>query len=352
LQWREAGCYILAPENRAEIRSTYLKPTVCIVGTGGTIASKYDEKLGGHTSAATAEELVAAVPELRGVAPIRAVEHSNINSALMDTATAFGLRDTLRAAVADAVVGGVVVTHGTATLEETAYLMDLTVSTEKPIVLTGAQRNFDEYDADGRRNLLYAVMIAAAPEARSRGVMVALAGEIHAARDVTKVHTESLACFGSRDGGPLGLVNKYGVTFLGTPDRRVHLDVDHIEQNVQLIRMAQGANDLLLRACIRENVAGIVVEATAGGNVNEPFYEGITAALDAGIPVVIATRVAAGAPHLGKGYRGSFMSLTAKGAISAGYLSGLKARVLLMVALAQTRDRAKLAEVFARAGGV
>jgi L-asparaginase len=98
-------------------------------------------------------------------------------------------------------------------------------------------------------------------------------------------------------------------------------------------------------------VAGIVVEATAGGNVNEPFYRAICDALDANIPVVIASRVGSGAPHPGKGYRGSFQSLLAKGAIGAGYLSGLKARVLLMVALGHTRERPALAELFARAGG-
>lgn len=327
------------------------KPVVCIVGTGGTIASKYDAALGGHTSAATAQDLTAAIPEVRGLADTRTVEHSNINSALMDTGTAFGLAATLRDVLRDEAVAGIVVTHGTATLEETAYLMDLTVRTDKPIVITGAQRNFDEPDADGPRNILYAVMIAAAPAARDRGVLVALGGEIHAARDVTKVHTEALTCFAGRDGGPVGLVNKYGVTFLARPEQRLHLDVDRVEENVQLVRMGQGANDLLLRACIRERVAGIVVEATAGGNVNPPFCDGIFAALEAQIPVVIATRVAAGAPHLGKGYRGSFASLVAKGAIGSGYLSGLKARILLMVALAHTRDRAKLADIFARAGG-
>lgn len=327
------------------------KPLVCIVGTGGTIASKYDAALGGHTSAATAHDLASGIPGLADLAQIRTVEHSNMNSALMDTATAFGLRETLRKVLLDDAVSGIVVTHGTATLEETAYLVDLTVQTEKPIVVTGAQRNFDEPDADGPRNLLYAVMIARAPEARGRGVMVALGGEIHAARDVVKVNTESVTCFGSRDGGPIGRVTKGGVTFLSVPERRLHLDVDHLEDSVQLIRMAQGANDLLLRACVRERVAGIVVEATAGGNVNAPFYDGIGAALEAGIPVVVATRITSGAPHLGKGYRGSFMSLLAKGAISAGYLSGLKARILLMAALAHTQDRAKLADIFARAGG-
>jgi L-asparaginase len=327
------------------------KPVVCIVGTGGTIASKYDAALGGHQSAASPEELVESVPGLADIACLRVSEHSNINSALMDTATAFGLRDTLRRLLSDGDVAGIVVTHGTATLEETAYLLDVTLGTETPVVITGAQRNFDEPDPDGPRNVLYAVMIAASPDARSRGVLAALGGDIHAARDVYKSNTESVRCFASRDGGPIGSVTAHGVTFFARPERRVHLDVSRLEENVQLIRMAQGANDLLLRACVRERVPGIVVEATAGGNVNAPFYDGICAALEAGIPVVVATRVASGAPHLGKGYRGSFASLLAKGAIASGYLSGLKARILLMAALAQTRDRTELARIFACAGG-
>lgn len=328
------------------------RPIVCIVGTGGTIASKYDAALGGHTSAATAQDLAAAVSQLREIADIRVVEHSNVNSALMDTATAFGLGDTLRNVLLDDTVSGIVVTHGTATLEETAYLMDLTVRTDTPIVITGAQRNFDEHDADGPRNLLYAAMVACSRQARGRGVLVAVGGDIHAARDVTKVHTERLTCFAGRDGGPVGLVSARGVTFLSVPECRIHLDTARIEQDVQLVRMGQGANDLLLRACLREGVPGIVVEASAGGNVNVPYYEAICSALEAGIPVVVATRVAAGATHFGKGYRGSLASLTAQGAIPAGYLSGLKARILLMVALGITRDRARLTDIFARAGGM
>lgn len=328
------------------------KPLVCIVGTGGTIASKYDPNLGGHVSAATADDLVASVPELREVAELKIVEHSNVNSALMDSATAFALADTLREVLADEHVAGAVVTHGTATLEETAYLMDLVVSTDKPIVFTGAQRNFDEPDADGPRNLLYAVLVAANPDARGRGVLVALAGEIHAASDVTKSHSELTTCFAGRDGGPVGMVSRRSVTFFSTPGRRIHLDTRRIEDNVQLVRMVQGANGVLLRACIRECVAGIVVEGTAGGNVNAAFYAAICDALAAEIPVVIATRVVSGPTHFGKGYRGSLASLTAKGAIAAGYLSGIKARIVLMAALGATRDRRQLAEIFARAGGV
>ena len=327
------------------------KPKICIVGTGGTIASRYDKKLGGHVSAATAQDLVSVVPELQDVADIEVVEHSNINSALMDTPTAFALRDTLRRVLADEAVAGAVVTHGTATLEESAYLMDLTVGSEKPIVFTGAQRNADEKDPDGPRNILYAAMIAADPDARGRGVMVSLGSQIHAARDVTKINPEVLTCFGARDGGPIGAVSKYGAAFFSMPQRRIHLEVDHVHDNVHIIRMGQGGNDLLFRACIAGKVDGIVIEGTGGGNVNGPFYEGVCAALEAGIPVIAGLRLSSGAPHLGKGYPGSFQSLLAKGAISSGYLSGIKARILLMVALASTNEREQLKAIFKAAGG-
>ena len=327
------------------------KPIVCVIGTGGTIASRYDAVLGGHVSAATAQDLVKAVPELADIAEIRIVEHSNINSALMDSATAFGLRDTLRKVLQDDAVSGVVVTHGTATLEETAYLMDLTVGADKPIVFTGAQRNSDEKDPDGPRNLFCAVLIAAHPEAAKRGVLVALGSEIHAARDVTKINPEVLTCFGARDGGPVGSVSKSGVTFFAMPQRRVHLEIDHVKPDVHIIRMAQGASDLLFRACIEGKVDGLIVEGAGGGNVNVPFYNGVCAAIDAGIPVVAGLRLPSGAPHLGKGYKGSYQSLIAKGAISSGYLSGIKARILLMAALGQTSDLKELREIFARAGG-
>ncbi len=328
------------------------KPLIYVVGTGGTIASRYDARLGGHVSAASAQDLVAAVPELNDIAEIRVIEHSNINSALMDTATAFGLRDTLRKVLQDDSVAGIVVTHGTATLEETAYLMDLTVGGDKPIVITGAQRNSDEKDPDGPRNLLYATMVAAHPEAAGRGVLVALGSGIYAARDVTKVNPEIVTCFGGRDGGAVGSVTRQGVTFFSMPQRRVHLEVANIKSNVQVIKMVQGANNLFFRACVQERVDGIVVEGTGGGNVNVRFYEGACMALEAGNPVVAGVRLPSGAPHTGKAYLGSYMSLIRQGAISTGYLSGIKARILLMVALGETDNRDRLREIFAQAGGM
>jgi L-asparaginase len=169
---------------------------------------------------------------------------------------------------------------------------------------------------------------------------------------VTKVNPEVVTCFGAHDGGSIGAVSKYsGVDFFAIPQHRIHLEVDHVKPEVHIIKMVQGGSDLLFRACLQAKVDGIVVEASGGGNVNRPYYEGVCATLDAGIPVVASLRLVSGAPHAGKGYPGSFQSLVAKEAIPSGYLSGLKARLLLMVALARTQDRAALLDIFRRAGG-
>ena len=124
-----------------------------------------------------------------------------------------------------------------------------------------------------------------------------------------------------------------------------------MKENVQLILVAQGANDLLVRACIREKVDGIVIEGIGAGNVNLPYYYAICDALEAGIPIVVGVRMLAGTPYFAKGHEGSFRTMVERGAISAGYLSGIKARILLMVGLAHTNDREAIREFFARAGG-
>ena len=327
------------------------KPSVAIVTTGGTISSKYDTRGGADVPAASAEELIASVPELAGASEVRVFEHSNVTSDVMETATAFALRDRLRGILADEETAGAVVTHGTATMEETAYLLDLTLGDDKPVVITGAMRNSVARDADGPRNIFYAAKIAVELEARGRGVMVALDGEIFAARDVIKVHSQRPHAFASRDGGPIGVVSDEGVFFHYLPERRLHFDVDSLRENVQFLTVTQGVNDLLVRACIRAGVDGIVVEGVGAGNVNVPFYRALCDALEAGIPVVVGVRIFAGAPHRAKAHAGSFLSLLECGAISAGYLSGVKARTLLMVALAHTQDPEELRDIFERAGG-
>lgn len=324
------------------------KPIVYVIGTGGTIASNYlaaDAKL---VASASADDLVATVPEVAEFAEIRSIEHSNITSDLMDTPTVVALGKLLRKVLAEDNVAGAVVTHGTATMEETAYFLDLTLNQDKPIVFTGAMRNLVERDADGPRNIFNSAMTAVHPESRDRGVLVCFNGEIHSARDAIKIHATQVNAFASRDGGPVGAVSKDGLIFFTRPERRLHIDVDHMKENVQLITLAQGANDLLVRACIEEKVDGIVIDGIGAGNVNIPYFNAVCDALGAGIPVVIGHRMFAGAPYFAKGHDGSFRSMIERGAISAGYLSGIKARVLLMVALAHTQEQETLRDLFAR----
>lgn len=324
------------------------KPVVYVIGTGGTIASNYLASEGKLVASASADDLVATVPEIAEFADIRAVEHSNITSDLMDIPTVVELGRLVRKVLAEDDVAGVVVTHGTATMEESAYFLDLTLDQEKPVVFTGAMRNLVERDADGPRNILYSTITAAHPDSRNRGVLVCFNGEIHSARDAIKISASQVNAYDSRDGGPVGAVTKEGVIFFARPERRLHIDIDHMKENVQLIILAQGANDLLVRACIEDKVDGIVIEGIGAGNVNIPYFHAVCDALDAGIPVVVGHRMFGGSAFFNKGHEGSFRSMIERGAISAGYLSGIKARVLLMTALAYTQDRETVRDLFAR----
>jgi L-asparaginase len=324
------------------------KPVVYVIATGGTIASNYVPSNGELVAPASADDLVASIPEITEFAEIRSVQHSNITSDLMDIPTVVGLGKLVRKLLSEDNVAGVVITHGTATLEETAYFLDLTVDQDKPVVLTGAMRNLSESDADGPRNILYSTMTAVHQESRGRGVLVCFNGEIHSARDAIKIHANQVNAFASRDGGAVGAISKEGLIFFTRPERRTHIDVDHMKDNVQLITLAQGANDLLVRACIQDKVDGMVIEGIGAGNVNIPYFHAVCDALDKGIPVVVGHRMLGGTPYFAKGHEGSFRSMVERGAISAGYLSGIKARVLLMVGLAHTQERAALQEIFAQ----
>lgn len=328
------------------------KPIVHVVNTGGTIASRYRENAGGWVSDASADDLVAAMPEVTEHADLRLVEHSQINGYRIDTPTVVALALRVRELVARNDVDGVVVTHGTATLEETAYLLDLMVGGAKPVVITGAQRRFDDAGADGPMNLYCSVRAAADPASADRGVLAVFDSRVFAARDVIKVHTHSLAAFAARDGGPVGHSSRDGVTYFSRPERRLCFDVDSVAQNVQLVKLVQGGNDLLLRACLGARVDGIVIEGISSGHANDAAVDAIRDALKQGIPVVTVPRILFGGNNV-RGTRyaqaGSVQALIEAGVIAGGFLSGLKARILLMVALAKTRDRDELRSIFAQA---
>jgi L-asparaginase len=198
-------------------------PTCKMIATGGTIAMKIDPVKQAPVPAISGEDLLATVPEIGDVAKIEVLNLSNIPSDYMDPERWIGLQKAVTEAVGRPEIAGVILSHGTDTLEETAWFLDLTVNSPKPIVLIGAQRNASEKDFDGPRNLLNAARICASPHAREKGAMIALNNQINAAREVTKSHTSDVETFKSGDYGFLGNADHDRVIFYRAPSRRQHV---------------------------------------------------------------------------------------------------------------------------------
>ncbi len=299
--------------------------------------------------ALSGEDLVASVPELATVAHIRVVSLFNIPSSYMDPERWLLLRKAVLQALASEDVVGVIVSHGTDTMEETAYFLDLTVRTEKPIVLVGAQRNASERDFDGARNLLNASRICVSPQARGKGVMIALNNQINGAREATKTSTSNVETFKSGDFGFLGVVDQDRVVFERAPTRRQYIAVkDAPLPRVDIIPVYAGADGTLLRAAVAAGAKGVVIQAFGLGNVTLPVFEATKTAIDQGVAIVVSTRVPTGRVQPVYGPPGGGRTLKDAGAVFADNLSPQKARVLLMVALQSGPSTTEIQRLFDR----
>jgi L-asparaginase len=246
-------------------------------------------------------------------------------------------------------VDGIVVIHGTDTMEETAYLIGLVLPPGPvPVVLTGAQRSAAEVDADGPRNLRNAIRLAASPEARGVGTVICFDGEVHAVREGRKVHATALAAFASPGYGPVGHVSDEGVTLRRRPPERAPLAIpDGPPPRVDLIRLYAGADDVFIRASIAAGARAIVLEGTGRGNGNRTILPAVREAVDAGIVVAVASRCLAGAVAPAYGAGGG-ADLAEAGCVFLGDLAGPKARVLLQLGLATGADVPSLLAAEAR----
>jgi L-asparaginase len=312
--------------------------TVVVVSTGGTIAMRPEPETGKLVPAVSGEELVEMLrwPE---APPLELDDFARVPSFDMHGSLALSLgRRVIEHAARDD-VAGIVVTHGTDTMEETAYLIDRLLSSDLAVVLTGAQRGADEPDTDGPRNLRDAIRVAAAGDARGRGALVVFAGEIHAARDVRKVHTSAVRAFASPGYGPIGQVDAVRVVFGRAAVRNPPLPVPETMPRVDLIRLHAGSDAALLRASAQVGAAAIVLEGTGRGNANEQVVEGVREVIGAGTPVVVCSRCAEGRVEPVYG-RGGGRDLAEAGALFAGDLAGPKARVLLQLVLGAGGDAA------------
>ncbi len=315
---------------------------VKILTTGGTIAMQ-EKKGAGALPALTAQDLKSLLPP--DIAPLETEEFSNLPSAHMTADLIFKLTQKVRDLLAADEVIGVVITHGTDVMEETAYLLDLVVDTEKPIVLTGAMRTASQVGYDGIANLKAAVRVAASSEARNLGALVVMNDEVHAARYVTKSHTQALDTFQSPSWGPLGRVDGDRVV-IGKRVKREHIPCQRLAADVPLIKLAVGLDERFLRQAIERRADGAVIEALGGGRVPPWWMPTIKEAINRGLAVVIASRCPSGRVYDEYGYVGAYRDLKRAGCIFSQGLSGQKARIKLLVALGSTRDRKAIQRMF------
>jgi L-asparaginase len=306
-------------------------PRIAIFALGGTIASVVDGSGRNARLGLDAAAVIAAVPSISSVADVSATTFR----AVMSSALSFADVIDLSAAIAASDADGVVVTMGTDSLEEVAFLLDSIVDSDVPVVVTGAMRNAGKPGADGPANLLASVQVAASADARGIGTVVVLNDEIHAARWVSKRHAASPAAFESPGLGPIGWVSEGRVRLpLAPKERARRFAVDREVPAVALVTLALGDDGRLLRELPRLGYAGVVVEVFGAGHV-APEMVPILAALAAEVPVVFASRTGAGELYSSTGsFPGSETDLLRVGLISAGALDGLKARVRLSLVLA------------------
>lgn len=318
---------------------------IIIIFTGGTICMKKDENNASVVSM-TGEDILKLTPGLDKIAMIDFLNFSMIPGPHMTPEKMFELSKLISEKVEKEGYDGVVVTHGTDSLEETAYLVDLTYRGSKPVVFMGAMKSSSELGWDGAVNLVDAVNTVTSREALNRGVMVVMNREIHSASQVTKTNTRTLDTFKSMDFGPIGYVENNHVYFYYNYIKRQYIPAENIDSNVELVKCACGMDDRILRFIIESGSHGIVIEGMGRGNIPPKMVSGVEYALSKDIPVVLVSRCIAGKVLDDYGYRGAGRELIEKGVILGDNLPGQKARIKLIVSLGFTRNVDKIKDVF------
>ena len=312
-------------------------PTVVVIATGGTIAGRSE---GGQLTGA---QLVSAVPELVGVARLEVEEFSRVGSSAMTPDHWLRLSRRVNELFATRPdIAGIIVTHGTDTMEETGYFLHLTVEHDRPVVMVGSMRNASAVSADGPANLLSGVRVAAAPESAGRGVLVVLNDEIHSARDVRKTDNNRVDTFVAAEWGALGVADADRIVYrrllatTHTTDSDVHLpsEVDALPV-VPIVADYAGSDAAGVRALLGTGVAAVIVQAFGGGRASPEMRRAVAELAEQGIPVVLASRVPEGRVMSG-------VAAVEGGVLSAGDLPPHRARVLMMLALTQPRSSIEL----------
>jgi L-asparaginase len=329
-----------------------MAPTIALVSTGGTITAVGSDRLDlasylENSSSVPPGGLLRSLPEAATVAVIREVDYPKVVSHALTHDDWIRLLATIRDLTTDPSVAGVVVTHGTNTLEETAYFLSLTLPQEKPVVIVGAMRPASALSADGPLNLMNAIRVASSPKAAGRGVLVVMNDTIFAPRDVTKGLTYRVHSFASHDAGPVGFADADGqVVFNHRSERQpaggpvFALESGHIPR-VDVVVSYVGADGAMIDAAVAAGAAGIVSAGTGAGRPTPAELESLARAYRRGVIVCQSSRVAGGRVVPTR-------TVETLGLVAADNLGPWKARVLLALALTETKDRAEIQAYFDR----
>ena len=319
---------------------------IAIIFNGGTISMKIDEKIKAAVPSLSAEEIMSMIPGVEKYAEIEAYTFSSMPSPHMTLETMLKLSKFTTELVEREDIDGVVITHGTDTLEETAYLLDLTVKTKKPVVVTGAMRSGSELGYDGPFNLATSICTAISNEAVGRGVLVCFNGELNSASEVTKANSMALNAFRTPNFGPIGIVDNDNVIFYRDANHLEKYDVSEIKKQVALIKCVVDMDSSYIDYLIEKGCGGIVIEALGRGNVPPKMVEGIKKAIELEIPVVVVSRCFEGRVFESYGYEGGGKQLKDLGVIFGDTLPGQKARIKLILAINSGMNIHEVARAF------
>ncbi|HEX2470037.1 MAG TPA: asparaginase [Candidatus Limnocylindrales bacterium] len=321
---------------------------VAVVFTGGTISMGFDPVAGGNVPALDGAAILARTPGLESIADVVPIDRGLTPASHFTWADLLQLGGVVQGVLDDPAIDGVVVVQGTDTIEETAFAWDLVVRSSKPVVVTGAMRASHEDDYDGPANLRRAVAAAASPSLRDVGVVVGLSGTLEAADDVTKMHTRAFDTFQSPNRGSLGRVADADVALVQLRGpRRALSTIPADGAPVELVQAGIGTDGSLLDAAVATGALGVVVAATGAGNTSAGLLAAAQRAMAGGVVVVLASRCPGGAVSTAYAFPGGGATWVRAGAIPAGTLCAIKARVALALGLGAGLGRDDLAALLA-----
>jgi L-asparaginase len=321
-------------------------PTVAIILTGGTILERTDPETGASVTGTSGEEIIEAILELKKLANLKVITFSNIDSSQMTPEIWTNLSKVVDEVLEDPDIIGAVVAHGTDTMAEAAFFLDLTLKTSKNVVFTGAMKNASDPYSEGPPNLINSVVQAFSPKARDWGVTINMNSYIHSAMWVKKAQTINPQAFLSGEKGLLGYVYANEVYRINDRLSRYKLPIPKKLPNIAIIYDYSGSDGTLLKAAVNQGVEGIVVEGFGSGNVDKGMFEAIQYALDKKVIVAITTHVFFGAVFPSYGDVGGGATLEQSGVLLTGSLGSGKVRLLLMLLIAEYgKDTKKIKEI-------